>query len=391
MAAPVLFSRIYRLRLRSGFSLITMSILLTAAALVFVSILPGDIGAYNQKIIDNIHKLERVEEAMRSFEAAQGRLPCPADGQYAFNTANFGLEAAGQGSCTSGTPAAPLGPDAGTGNVVGGVIPVTTLGLPEEYAVDAYGHRFGYVVDKRATLNTSCLTLTTGGINIKNSTNGSLLAQVMHAFISFGASGYGAYPYNGSVPGPANRINSGSTDGDMQTNAGVDAHFPGASAFTYSTANFTNTLVQKSRIAPTATDTGFDDLVWYRNDMKKTCALGPKGSQGGANTCNTSAIPGGHWAGASTVTIGTPINAYSFSSSSTQPCSSPQPALACVSGSPNYLTCNGSTTLTNCEYSSCSSTDSCATASPTGPLASTFSPTSMTNGQTLSSAELLLH
>jgi hypothetical protein len=348
----MLLSRI-KCHLRAGFSLVTASVILTVAALVFVSILPGDTGSNNKKNLVNTNKLERVEEAMRSFMAVNGRLPCPADGQYAFNTANFGIEAATPGTCTGGTPAAPLGPDTGTGFIVGGVIPTKTLALPDDYAVDAFGHRFGYVVDKRATLNSSCLALATGGINIKNATSGNLLAQVMHAFISFGASGYGAYPANGSAAGPANRINSGSTDGDMQTNAGLDAHFPGASAFTYSTTNWTNTLVQKARVAPTASDSGFDDMVWYRNDLKKTCALGPLGIGGvGSNACSTASPHLTNFASPTTVTIGTPVSGYANSGDATCTAHS----LACVSGSPNSLTCDGSGTLTNCEYSTCTKT-----------------------------------
>ena len=97
----------------------------------------------------------------------------------------------------------------------------------------------------------------------------------MVAYISHGASGYGAYPAQGAAD-PAHRINSGSTDADMQTNAGVDAHSPsGDSAFTYNTSNFTNVFVQKAKVAPTTGDTGFDDLVWYRPDIKNTCCLGP--------------------------------------------------------------------------------------------------------------------
>ena len=55
----------------------------------------------------------------------------------------------------------------------------------------------------------------------------------------------------------------------MQTNAGVD------SSFNYSTANFTNAFVQKPIATSTSGDTGFDDLVWYRPDIKNTCCLGP--------------------------------------------------------------------------------------------------------------------
>jgi hypothetical protein len=135
---------------QAGFSLIFVSILLTVAALVFVSVLPGqEAGDVNQKTANNTKKLERVEEAMRSFMAAKSRRPCPADGQYAENTANFGKEAAQPGNCTGGTPAAPMGPDAGTGYVVAGTIPTRSLGLPDEYAYDEFGRRFTYVVDSR--------------------------------------------------------------------------------------------------------------------------------------------------------------------------------------------------------------------------------------------------
>ena len=127
---------------QAGFSLIVVSILLTVGALIFVSVLPGqEAGDVNIKMANNTKKLERVEEAMRGFMAANGRRPCPADGQYAINTANFGKEAAIAGTCTGSTPAAPLGPDAGTGYVVGGVIPTRSLGLSDDYQFDEFGRR----------------------------------------------------------------------------------------------------------------------------------------------------------------------------------------------------------------------------------------------------------
>src|SRR5262249_43920313 len=53
-------------------------------------------------------------------------------------------------------------------------------------------------------------------------------------------------------------------------------------------------------------------------------------------------------------------------------------SLACNNGT---LTCDGSSTLTNCNYSSCNKT--CATALPAGPLDSGFTPTSMAHGATI--------
>ena len=260
----------------AGFSLIAMSIIITVAAMVFVSVLPGqEAGDTNIKIINNEKRLERVEEAMRSFMAVNGRRPCPADGQYAENTANFGREAStgGSGACTGGTPAAPLGPDAATGNIVGGVIPTRSLGLPDDYQYDDFGRRFTYVVDQRATKHASCLSLEgvtisnttpngSGGVTIENATGGTVIDNTMVAYISSGVSGYGAFPEQGGT----SRINSGSTDTDMQTNANTG----------YGANSFTSAFVQKARVPPNFTpgDTGFDELVWYRPDIRNTCCLG---------------------------------------------------------------------------------------------------------------------
>ena len=100
-----------------------------------------------------------------------------------------------------------------------------------------------------------------GGIQIETTaTSGTVINNVMAAYISHGASGYGAFPGQGS----ATRINSGSTDTDMQNNSNT----------TYGASSFTNSFVQKGKVAPTTGDTGFDELVWYRQDLKNTCCLG---------------------------------------------------------------------------------------------------------------------
>src|SRR5262249_7513044 len=161
-----------------GFSLLWVSVLLTAGALIMVSLLPGkEAGDVNQKELSTVKKLEYVENAMRAFMAFNGRRPCPAHGQYDGNNANFGVESATPGTCTGGTPAAPLGPDAGTGHIVGGVLPTKSLNIPDDYAFDDWGRRITYVVDKRATAKGSCYTLQniptnngTGDVKIESST-----------------------------------------------------------------------------------------------------------------------------------------------------------------------------------------------------------------------------
>ncbi|HWB10531.1 MAG TPA: VCBS repeat-containing protein [Pirellulales bacterium] len=280
----------------AGFSLIFMSLFLTAAAIVMVSFLPGkEAGSDNAKTIDDVHKLEEVEEAMRSFMVYNRRRPCPADGQYLITSSNFGKEAAIAGTCQGGTPNAPLGPDAGTGNIVAGIIPTRSLGLPAEDAFDSYGRPFTYVVDKRATSTATCDALegisggsTTptgkGGLYIKDAANNTI-DQVMYAYIQHGPSGYGAWPPEGSAAtltaaqSAARRVNSGSTDAAMQIDAGVTVATPAPGVSDFAPV-LTDTLVKNSMILPSSAsgslDTGFNDIVWYRDDLKNTCCLGKK-------------------------------------------------------------------------------------------------------------------
>jgi hypothetical protein len=251
----------------AGFSLIQMSIILTVGALILVSVLPGeDAGDYNRKAMDTVTKLGKVEQAMKGFAAGNGRLPCPADGQYAVTTANFGKEAANKGSCTGGTPAAPLGPDAGTGNVVAGTIPTKSLSLSDEYAFDEWGRRFTYVVDKRATDTTACQTLQNGGtggaIQIKDN-SGNLKRTAMAALVSHGPDGHGAWPASGGNGGltasqsQALRINAYNTDTDTLNNASVNSSF---------TTSFDNVFVRKEKTST------FDDIVYL--PKTNSCCIG---------------------------------------------------------------------------------------------------------------------
>jgi len=248
---------------QSGFNLITVSVLVVAASLVMVSMLPGEqAGSNNQKSVSSIQKLDKVELAMQGFVLANGRRPCPAEGQYDINTGSFGKESANPGTCTGGTPAAPLGPN---NNVIGGVIPTKTLGLPDEYAFDEWGRRFTYVVDQRATQTASCLALQKypansgkGGVSIiQKDSNGNTLGtdNTMYAYISHGPDGHGAWPEQGGTT----RINSGSIDADTLVNASVDSNF---------NTVFTNTRIRKDRTPI------FDDILYYRDDLKNTCCTG---------------------------------------------------------------------------------------------------------------------
>ena len=81
-----------------------------------------------------------VEHATTAFMILNGCRPCPADGQYGVNSANFGIEAAMPGTCTGGTPAAPLTP-ASTITISG-----ATQANPISITATAHGLSVGAVI-----------------------------------------------------------------------------------------------------------------------------------------------------------------------------------------------------------------------------------------------------
>ena len=116
-------------------------------------------------------------------------------------------------------------------------------------------------------MQTAAPAHSTGGITIESATSGgTVLDNVMHAFISHGPDGHGAFPGPGSATtltsaqSVARRINAGSTDTDELTNAGVNSSF---------TSAFTNVKVMKG-----GTGT-FGDVVYYAPYQKNTCCVGP--------------------------------------------------------------------------------------------------------------------
>lgn len=261
----------------SGFSLIQVSIIVAVAGLVLAATLPGGLsGDYNAKLLSTTQKMQRIDDAMRGYMAANGYRPCPADGQYPLNSQYFGVAVSDTSGGCSGTAPAPEVPLSYTSGVapddikiVGGVVPTKTLGLPDDYAFDAWGRRITYVLDTKATTNAHCLSLQgtnhkgRGNIKIKDA-NGNIKDYVMYALISHGADGEGAWNMPGSkttlssADSASSRIVSQVTDTDTLSNASMNGSF---------VTSFDNVFVQKDKTAT------FDDIVYFSN-LKNTCCVG---------------------------------------------------------------------------------------------------------------------
>lgn len=236
----------------SGFSLIQMSIILAMAAVVMVAMLPGYQNPNNANAISG-NKMNGILNALRAYEVTHGNLPCPADPTMATGNGYYGIAAANSGTtndCTGSTPAAAYA-DA-TNNIAIGMVPVRSLGLSYDYALDGFGRDISYVVDTNATGCWATASLP-GAVTV---TDNGINQSTVAALVSHGADGYGAWlPMQGTGgSGTATRFNSGSTDASEAANAEVTA-----GTLTALTAGNFLPLVNK---APTST---FDDIVVYKN------------------------------------------------------------------------------------------------------------------------------
>jgi hypothetical protein len=234
--------------MRRGFTLIQISILLTVAALAMVSMLPSS----QTNLVNNnatATKLNTILTAMRGYEAVNASLPCPADATQPVGGSYYGIEAANSGTtnnCGGGTPAANLIDS--TNNVAIGMVPVRTLGLSNDYALDSFGRDITYAVDTNAT---TCFTGSLSG-QITVTDNGTATSAVA-ALVSHGADGHGAWLPLTGYSGAGVRLNAGATDANELTNAHVNSSF-------VTTLPYTNFV----RMPPTST---FDDIVVYSSPL----------------------------------------------------------------------------------------------------------------------------
>jgi len=230
-----------------GFTLIQLSILLTIASLTMVAVLPSFQSPLNTNAL-TASRMNTVLIALRAYQLANGVLPCPADASQPIGSTTYGVTAANPGTtnnCNNSSPAANFVDN--TNHVAIGMVPVKTLNLSNDYALDGFGNTITYAVDTDATTSWVAPNFP-GTISVKD--NG-LVNNAVLVLVSHGANGHGAWiPRPGST-GTAVQLNAGSTDTDELTNAHVDSNF-----------NPITTLNNFVRKIPTST---FDDIVVYKN------------------------------------------------------------------------------------------------------------------------------
>ncbi len=208
-------------RLVHGFSLIQISILLTVASIIMVAVLPTP-QARVKNDAASVTRMNAIMLALRQYQAAYGVLPCPADPTQSVGSSSYGVAAANPGTtnnCTGGSPAAAYADS--TNHIAIGMVPVTSLGLSYDYALDGYGRDITYAVDTNMTALSGSLcnsTILPGAITVND--NGNIHNSVV-ALVSHGQDGFGAWLPLAGTSGTASRLNTGSSNASQAANAQV--------------------------------------------------------------------------------------------------------------------------------------------------------------------------
>lgn len=178
-----------------GFTLVELTVVLA----VIATIIGGSIAMFSASLEGKAYnstqaKLEALQVALLNYRRAYNRLPCPANyATYAMTDANFGIESQNSdGNCGGGTPA----PDDNDAASASGMVPVRTLGLPDDMALDHWGRRIRYFVAPAFAATNAFDSIAANDATVRltvvnNDSSVTLTDKAAYVLASGGANGHG--------------------------------------------------------------------------------------------------------------------------------------------------------------------------------------------------------
>jgi len=221
--------------LQSGYTLLELSVVLLVLALIagFGISLGQNIMQGSDRITTQ-QRLVSIQTALNSYAQQYGYLPCPSSRALLPTDSAFGVEqriatpgAYPAARCdTTTSPALKIVPSAVAPSIYIGAVPTQTLGLPANYAADAWGNKFLYAVSYQHVSGSDSYFTQDGPITVNFSdgvnsypitTNrlGVTGAGAVYAVVSHGADGKGGYAFNSTtqtIACTAGAIDSGNCD-----------------------------------------------------------------------------------------------------------------------------------------------------------------------------------
>ncbi|MBM5782839.1 MAG: type II secretion system protein [Pelagibacterales bacterium] len=240
---------------KSGYTLIELSIVIVVIATLLTGGLMASVNLINKnKVSLTNQRIDTIYKALQNYLLLNKRLPCPApitDSKtsgtgYGDDVSTAGVcDVAGTYSSTTST------------NLVYGMIPVKDLNLPNEFAEDGYGSKFGYIVHKHYTAASSDPYSDTNSFGtssdsslitmkeISGTADKTILTNAIFAVISYGYNKYGAFNANSSSQ---NAVSSDSYEA-----------YNDITVSTSNSAIFDGTLYSSAEVSES-----FDDIVFYK-------------------------------------------------------------------------------------------------------------------------------
>lgn len=173
-----------------GFTLVELAVVLAIFGLLLgMFVIPLSTQLDQQRFGEAERQLAAVREALIGYAIANGRLPCPANPAIATGTAGAGTENKPGAACAAAE----------------GVVPWTTLGVPE---TDAWDRRLTYRVtlafadDAAAGMQATLLITDAGNINVTDGA-ANIATAVAAVVVSHGKNGFGAFRTDGTQIGGA--------------------------------------------------------------------------------------------------------------------------------------------------------------------------------------------
>lgn len=303
---------------KAGYNLLELAVVVVIIAIISSMAIDSGVSVINASKVSATNKrMDAIETALMAYRLANNRLPCPADGTIASqSTATWGVEDSNIG-VTGASPCNNSGNNFSysvgafvndntnypSGNkVVEGVIPVRTLGLPDQFMYDGWGTKFAYAVTAEMTANnafvdygavSNCGLLTVyGSVSARNGnyvpTSGILRtpnavspnavsSKAAYVLLSYGASGHGGYNATGQ------NINAGSTNQDVYSNCHCDSTGVKQAGW------YAGTYIQQDITTSSANNwnANFDHVVRYKERYQLRSAYDDF-NPGGNMLCQTS-------------------------------------------------------------------------------------------------------
>jgi hypothetical protein len=232
---------------QSGFGLISFAIGITAMGLILTSYL--EFTEFQKKAVKETSRdlqTQQIQASLDEFVKKHNRLPCPAALDNGPKDVNFGQEVANCAAVTANTGTISYVTGRAGAPVLIGGLPVRALGLKDQDAVDAWGHRYRYAVTKEHATVLGRIN-SRGAITIADPQGRSVSSDndsAVYALVSNGVDDRGSYGLSGNVVKACPNISTSSGSGGSQSSIrgenGEDNHRQGGGVGTSPNNRFCN-------------------------------------------------------------------------------------------------------------------------------------------------------